>query len=127
MQPIYINEINNPDSINKIWEKAIVVPGYNPDLYRHDFAGAWISREAYGDTDSIMGWEIDHIFPQDLGGDNHFENLRPMNWRNNRSKGNDYPHYLAVVTSEDNKNILKDSRCTVNEDLQAVLKQLYHL
>lgn len=94
---------------------------------RQDFAGAWISREAYGDTDNILGWEIDHVYPEELGGGNHIENLRPMNWRNNRSKGTDYPHYTAVVTSEENKNIYRDTACTVSDALQTTLQKLYNI
>ena len=96
----YISDLTTPEAIQRIWEKGIIVDGYNASLYRQDFAGAWISREAYGDTDNILGWEIDHVYPDELGGGNHIENLRPMNWRNNRSKGTDYPHYTAVVTSK---------------------------
>ena len=87
----YISDLTTPEAIQRIWEKGIIVDGYNASLYRQDFAGAWISREAYGDTDNILGWEIDHVYPEELGGGNHIENLRPMNWRNNRSKGTDYP------------------------------------
>lgn len=123
----YISDLTTPEAIQKIWEKGIVVDGYNKNLYRQDSAGAWISREAYGDTDSLLGWEIDHVYPQELGGDNHLDNLRPMNWRNNRSKGEDYPDYTAAVTSQDNKNIYKDTACTVNESLQATLRQIYNL
>ena len=36
---------------------------YNPDLFRQDVAGAWIIREQYGNTDSMYGWEIEHIYP----------------------------------------------------------------
>lgn len=121
----YIQDLNDRQTIQRIWEKAIIVEGYNKDMYRQDFAGAWISREAHDDTDNLMGWEIDHIFPIAKGGDNHIDNLRPMNWRNNRSKGDDYPRYTADITSDDNKNIEKQSICTVSTKLQNVLTNLY--
>ncbi|WP_291530154.1 HNH endonuclease [Bacteroides sp. UBA939] len=121
----YIQDLNNPQAIQEIWEKGIIVEGYNEDLYRQDFAGAWISRDAYGDTDSMFGWEIDHVYPTVRGGKNHIENLRPMNWRNNRSKGDDYPQYIAEITSENNKNIKTRTTCTVNSQLQATLKAIY--
>ena len=123
----YITDLTTPEAINMIWEKAIIVDGYNKELYRQDFAGAWISKEAYGDTDSILGWEIDHVYPKELGGDNHLDNLRPINWNNNRSKGTDYPRYNAAVTSEENKNVYRDTACTVNKTLQTVLQKLYNL
>ena len=123
----YISDLTTPEAIQRIWEKGIIVDGYNASLYRQDFAGAWISREAYGDTDNILGWEIDHVYPEELGGGNKLENLRPMNWRNNRSKGTDYPHYTAVVTSEENKNIYRDTACTVSDALQTTLQKLYNI
>ena len=70
----YISDLTTPEAIQRIWEKGIIVDGYNASLYRQDFAGAWISREAYGDTDNILGWEIDHVYPEELGGGNHIEN-----------------------------------------------------
>ena len=52
----YISDLTTPEAIQRIWEKGIIVDGYNASLYRfEDFAGAWISREAYGDTDNILG------------------------------------------------------------------------
>jgi len=111
--------------IDQIWEKALIVTGIDPKLYRKDCAGAWISRTAYGDADSIFGWEIDHIYPVALGGDNNIINLRPMNCRNNRSKGNSYPHYIADVVSDGNTNIYRKTQCTVNIRLQTILNQLY--
>lgn len=96
-------------------------------MYRKDAGGAWIARDAYGDISRELGWEIDHIYPTDKGGDNHFINLRPMNWRNNRSKNNDYPQYIAAVTSKDNKNILENTSCKVNKDLQKRLQELYDI
>lgn len=120
-----IQNVNNQDVIDAVWEKAIVVEGYNKELYRHDFAGAWIARAAYGDVNSNFGWEIDHVYPVDKGGDNHFVNLRPMQWKNNRSKGNDYPRYFAVVVAENNENIEKKITCMVNSTLRAKLDELY--
>lgn len=121
----YIQDLNAPESIQAVWEKGIVVDGYDPDLYRQDFGGAWIARDAYGDREREFGWEIDHVFPIDKGGDNNLLNLRPMNWKNNVSKGNDYPVYWTNVIAQDNKNIEKRVRCTVNASLQQKLEELY--
>ena len=30
------------EEINEVWEKAIPQPKNNPDLFRKDYAGAWI-------------------------------------------------------------------------------------
>ena len=122
-----IIDITAPDVIQKIWEKGISVDGYDANLYRQDFAGAWIARDKYGNTESMLGWEIDHVYPTAKGGDNHFINLRPMNWQNNRSKGDDFPDYLAVVTSEKSVNIQTEANYTVNQKLVEELKKLYEL
>ena len=114
-------------TVDLIWQKGLKVDGYNPDLYRQDYSGAWIARAAYGDRESIFGWEIDHVYPKAKGGTDEEVNLRPINWRNNISKDDSYPEYVAAVTSEDNKNVEKETRCTVGKALQEKLKALYNL
>ncbi|UKK83834.1 HNH endonuclease [Sphingopyxis sp. BSN-002] len=52
-----------------------------------DDFGNVIRWENYGQTDSEYGWEVDHIQPSALGGQNHFGNLRALHWRANRSLG----------------------------------------
>lgn len=56
--------------------------------------------EDFGDRNSAFGWEIDHIYPasklkerKDVTDEqiDDMRNLRPLNWRNNASKGADYP------------------------------------
>lgn len=122
-----ILNLGDETTINTIWEKGIIVQGYDKNLYRKDFSGAWISRNAYGDRDSILGWEIDHVYPVSLGGNDEEVNLRPINWHNNVSKGDNYPEYVAAVVSDDNKNIFKDTRCIVGQELQNKLSTLYKL
>lgn len=34
--------------IDKVWSGATVAKGRNPDVWRKDFAGAWIRRDHYG-------------------------------------------------------------------------------
>ena len=111
--------------IDRAWDNAIIVDNYDPQLFRKDVCGAWIIRNHYGQRNSIYGWEIDHIYPQSLGGDNHEDNLRAMQWENNLSKGDDYPSYKAVVQSEGNKNIHKEVQYVVNEDRRGILSRLY--
>ena len=118
----------------KVWEKGQKVEGFDPGLYRKDPCGAWIVWDKYGVQDNIYGWEIDHIYPQSrleklgFGEDaiSDLQNLRPMQHQNNASKGDDYPSYVAVVTSEGNKNIMKESSLTVNPTTREVLNKLYH-
>ena len=113
------------DIQKKVWEKAKKIDGYNPDLYRQDACRAWIMRNEYG-KESAFGWEIDHIFPVAKGGSDCIENLRPLHFRNNRSKGDNYPVYDATVTSQDNNNIEKTFQLTVNQATQARLEALHN-
>lgn len=111
--------------IKQVWVKGIVVEGYDKNLYRKDAAGAWIAFNEYGNRDSILGWEIDHVYPKSKGGDERFENLRPMNWCNNDRKGDDYPVYKTAVVAVENRNVFKEEDRTINENLQSILRHYY--
>ena len=90
--------------IDAVWRKAIMVSGYDPEKWRKDYAGAWICRTQYGLT-SLYGWEIDHLRPISMSGNDSLGNLYPLHWRNNRSKGDSYPSFITVLSSEGNQNI----------------------
>lgn len=113
--------------IQQVWEKARRVEGYNGDSIRKDSCGAWILRSQYGNTDSMFGWEIDHVYPVSKGGGDDLQNLRPIQWENNRSKGEDYPSYTAVVQSEEDRNVYRRNQYTINSALQEKLGILYNL
>ena len=86
--------------IQKVWGKAQIVPGANPNVWRKDQCGAWIGRQFYGDRNSDYGWEIDHINPND--GDD-LSNLRPLQWVNNAEKGEG--RLTCPVTALGNSNV----------------------
>jgi hypothetical protein len=95
--------------IDAVWEKAIIVTGIDPDIWRKDYAGAWIKKSEHGDTSNELGsgWEIDHCKPVAKGGTDDLYNLYPLQWHNNRDKSDDYPKWHTGVSSEGNKNIFK--------------------
>ena len=122
-----ILNLQDENTINRVWREGFVAEGYDSDLFRKDAAGAWISRSEYGNRESKFGWEIDYIYPTALGGDSSEENLRPMQWENNLSKGDNYPDYIAVVAANGNQNISQKSSRTINQKVQERLKKLYSL
>lgn len=125
--------MDNDTLKRNVWEKGQVVDGFNPDLYRKDPCGAWIVWDKFGIQDNIYGWEIDHIYPKSRLKERGFKedtisdirNLRPMQHQNNASKGDDYPSYTAIITSEGNKNIEKECNLTVNPATREIIEQLY--
>lgn len=100
-----------------VWEKGIAIVGYDPTTYRQDIAGAWMAWDKYGDISSELGvgWEIDHRKPVSNGGSDDISNLRPLQWANNRSKGDDYPKWSSVVGSDGSKNIKHQQAWTIKE------------
>ena len=84
--------------IAAVWAKGRPVPGYDPAQYRKDSCRAWMRRASYGTT-TEYGWEVDHILPTAQGGTDDISNLQPLHWRNNRRKGDDFPHWSCAVGS----------------------------
>lgn len=68
-----------------IWQKGHISPTLDAagTTYRYDDFGRAMMWAAYGNRDSKLGWEIDHIKPQKDGGSDAISNLRPLNWVSN--------------------------------------------
>lgn len=91
--------------ISLVWEKAQKDSNNNPAVFRKDYAGAWIRRDAYGDIGNAYGWEIDHMLPSSMGGGDDINNLVPLHCQNNRRKGDNYPKWETAITSDGVKNV----------------------
>ncbi len=111
---------------NKVWEQAIIVPNYDPNVVRKDCCGAWILKSEFGNRNSNFGWEVDHVYPKSKGGGDEPDNLRPMHWKNNLSKGDNFPSYTAVVQAKDNSNEDIESQFRVNDALKKRLEERYN-
>jgi len=74
--------------IEAVWRKG--TPESDQEVFRRDECDAIMYRHSYGKREH-WGWEIDHIKPVSLGGTDELSNLRPLQWENNRAKGDSYP------------------------------------
>ena len=79
------------NTVGVVWEKGRVIDGHDPSTWRQDICGDVMKFEDYGNTDSKHGWEIDHIKPVAKEGTDNLSNLQPLQWDNNRRKGDTYP------------------------------------
>jgi hypothetical protein len=81
-----------PERVEAVWRTAREIPGFDPDLWRLDANGDAICRPDYRCAEFRFGWEIDHVRPVALGGDDDDTNLQPLRIdTNRRRKGDRYP------------------------------------
>jgi hypothetical protein len=112
------------DKINAVWEKAKKVAGQDPNKLRQDVGGAWIQKDKYGKEESF-GWEVDHMFPESLGGTQNTDNLQALQWENNRTKADNFPSFTTSVSSEGNKYVKKVQNLKFSDSFITTLKKLY--
>lgn len=112
------------EKINAAWEKAKTVAGHDANVYRQDSAGAWMQKDKYGKEENF-GWEVDHMFPESLGGNENNINLQAMQWENNRTKSDNFPNYKTSVTSNGNSYKQEEQSWKFNENFISSLKQIY--
>lgn len=130
------------EQINEVWEKGIIDSRFDSNSIRKDACGAWIIRNRYNDINSPFGWEVDHIYPESKLKEkdvpenlvNNIINLRPLNWKNNVSKGADYPHYQSKLRAEKIKNsdgkefdvnIDCEDEKEINDEIQKQIEELF--
>ncbi|MBI3129667.1 MAG: HNH endonuclease [Candidatus Tectomicrobia bacterium] len=78
-------------TVGAVWKKGRTIEGYDPNIWRYDMCGKPMKNSDYGKTNSEHGWEVDHIKPVAKGGTDDLNNLQPLQWDNNRRKGDTYP------------------------------------
>jgi hypothetical protein len=87
--PVRGTAMNSTDNqIQEVWRKGQIAGKLNPEKWRVDACGAWISREQFGNKGSMYGWVLGHVTPLDRGGSDDISNLRPLQWRNEMARKN---------------------------------------
>lgn len=78
--------------VERVWEKARIVPERDPSEWRKDECGAWIRRSSYGGNGSEFAWKIENVSPT---GSDDLDNLRPFH-RDNSLDRRTGEHYCRV-------------------------------
>lgn len=87
-----------PAQIDAVWRKGRHAAGCDPNDVRLDSCNALMRRSEYGMV-TTLGWEVDHVQPVAKGGTDDLVNLQPLQWQNNRGKGDRWPEWFCSVTA----------------------------
>lgn len=92
--------------IQKVWEKAMIIEGMDPGIYRLDNCGALIKKALYLKECKALsaGWKIDLIKPESKGGTDELSNLQALQWENERAKAESYPFWKCIVSRGEEGN-----------------------
>lgn len=85
----YIKQQILADEFEKrlVWNKGTKILGLDPNTWRTDSAGRLMKYEHYGKNRSFpYEWEKDHILRESDGGSDELENLRPLHWKTNMER-----------------------------------------
>ncbi len=74
--------------VQQVWEKTRASFDVDPDHWREDECGAYISRHHYGHPNSEFGWKIENISG---GGPDTLENLRAFHYGNSFDPARGHP------------------------------------
>lgn len=113
-EPIVTTHHWTLEQIEAVWEKAEIIDGVSDKLYRKDYGGAWMFRDAFttdyaaADNAETYSWTIVLHRPASKQGTTDLYNLDPMNIVNAKSKGENYPSWKTKISSKGNKNIAKE-------------------
>lgn len=72
-----------PEQADKVWKNH---PPKGNKRVKQDVHGNEMHKGDYGKKNKT-GWEKDHKKPKSKGGSDSLSNLQPMQWENNRDKG----------------------------------------
>jgi hypothetical protein len=92
LEPPYVYPFANIDEARKqaVWLRGAIIEGQDPAVMRRDSYGSIMLYCFHGNCSSEYGWEIDHIIPRAANGSEALWNLQPLQWQNNRRKGDTF-------------------------------------
>jgi len=88
---------DNPKEVFRHSDQGVATIGF-------DACGALVEKAAYGDDNSLFGWEVDNLLPEPHRGGKRWGVLRPLHWANYEARADadeDGKFDCAVEARED--------------------------